>query len=98
MVDEKQIEPHVSVCDKTQRNDESLSSSDFQWDEQADEYRCPQGHVLRRRWRRVQEPAYPRHQGRHHHLSIQPIRLRELPDEGALLSEYTDSKDRSQRP
>ncbi len=51
MVDEKQIEPHVSVCDKTQRNDETLSSSDFQWDEQADEYRCPQGHVLRSQWR-----------------------------------------------
>jgi len=51
MVDEKQIEPHVSVCDKTQRNDETLSSSDFQWNEQADEYRCPQGQVLRRQWR-----------------------------------------------
>src|SRR6266849_6356260 len=47
----KQIEPHVSVCDKTQRNDETLSSSDFQWNEQADEYRCPQGQVLRRQWR-----------------------------------------------
>jgi len=51
MVDEKRIEPHVSVWDKTQRNDETLSSSDFQWDEQADEYRCPQGRVLRRQWR-----------------------------------------------
>jgi transposase len=51
MVDEKQIEPHVPVWDKTQRNDETLSSSDFQWDEQADEYRCPQGHVLRSQWR-----------------------------------------------
>ena len=51
MVDEKQIEPHVPVWDKTQRDDETLSSSDFQWDEQADEYRCPQGQVLRRQWR-----------------------------------------------
>jgi transposase len=51
MVDEKHIEPHVPVWDKTQRNDETLSSSDFQWDEQADEYRCPQGHVLRSQWR-----------------------------------------------
>jgi transposase len=47
MVNEKAIEPHVPVCDKTQRNDETLSSSDFQWNEQADEYRCPQGNVLR---------------------------------------------------
>lgn len=51
MVNEKAIEPHVPVWDKTQRNDETLSSSDFQWHEQADEYRCPQGHVLRSQWR-----------------------------------------------
>jgi Transposase DDE domain len=51
MVEEKQIEPHVPVWDKTQRNDETLSSSDFEWNEQADEYRCPQGRVLRRQWR-----------------------------------------------
>ena len=51
MVGEKHIEPHVPVWDKTQRNDETLSSSDFQWDERADEYRCPQGHVLRSQWR-----------------------------------------------
>jgi transposase len=51
MVDEKHIEPHVPVWDMTQRNDETLSSSAFQWDEQADEYRCPQGHVLRSQWR-----------------------------------------------
>ena len=51
MVDEKQIDPHVSVCDKTQREDETLSSSDFQWDEQADEYLCPQGNPLRSQWR-----------------------------------------------
>ena len=47
MVNDKAIEPHVPVCDKTQRNDETLSSSHFQWNEQADEYRCPQGNVLR---------------------------------------------------
>jgi hypothetical protein len=51
MVNEKAIEPHVPVCDKTQRNDETLSSSDFQWNEQADEYRCPQGNALRMQWR-----------------------------------------------
>jgi len=51
MVNEKAIEPHVPVCDKTQRSDETLSRSDFQWNEQADEYRCPQGKVLRRQRR-----------------------------------------------
>lgn len=51
MVNEKAIEPHIPVWDKTQREDETLSSSDFHWDEQADEYRCPQGHALRSQWR-----------------------------------------------
>jgi hypothetical protein len=56
LVNEKAIEPHVPVWDKTQRNDETLSSSDFQWDQQADEYRCPQGHVLRSQWRAFKNP------------------------------------------
>lgn len=47
MVDEKKIEPHVPVWDKTQRQDGTLSSSDFRWDDQANEYHCPEGHVLR---------------------------------------------------
>jgi transposase len=51
LVNEKQIEPHIPVWDKTERADDSLSSSAFQWDEQRDEYRCPQGHVLRSEWR-----------------------------------------------
>jgi transposase len=51
IVDEKQIAPHVSLFDRTQRNDETLSSNDFHWNEQADEYRCPQGHALRSQWR-----------------------------------------------
>ena len=51
MVDDKGIEPHVPVWDRTQRGDGTLSSSDFQWDEQADEYRCPQGKALRKQRR-----------------------------------------------
>ena len=51
MVNEKGIEPHVPVWDRTQRDDDTLSSSDFQWDEQADEYRCPQGKALRKQRR-----------------------------------------------
>lgn len=47
MVEEKAIEPHVPVWDKSQRQDETFSSGDFQWNEAANEYRCPQGHALR---------------------------------------------------
>ncbi|WP_045227342.1 IS1182 family transposase [Methyloterricola oryzae] len=51
LVDEKQIAPHVPVCDKTERKDGSLSSKDFEWDGEADEYRCPEGKALRRNQR-----------------------------------------------
>ena len=55
MVNDKAIEPHVPVWDKTQRKDGTLSSSDFQWDEQANEYRCPRGRALRSQWRPFKE-------------------------------------------
>lgn len=50
-VHEKDIEPHVPGWDKTERKSDSLSSSDFQWDEEPQEYRCPTGHALRSEWR-----------------------------------------------
>ena len=56
MVQDKQIEPHVPVWDKTGRADDTLSSSDFRWDEQRNEYRCPQGFALRSEWRPFKNP------------------------------------------
>ena len=56
MVNEQAIEPHVPVWDKTQRKDDTLSSSEFRWDEQANEYRCPQGQSLRSEWRAFKRP------------------------------------------
>jgi hypothetical protein len=56
LVEDKHIQPHVPVWDKTQRTDGTLSSSDFIWDEAADEYRCPQGQPLRSRSRAFRKP------------------------------------------
>jgi len=56
LVDEKQIEPHVPVCDKSERTDGTFSRSDFRWDGQADEYLCPEGHALRSNWRPFKKP------------------------------------------
>lgn len=56
LVDEKKIEPHTPVWDKSGRNDGTLSRRDFQWDEQANEYRCPEGHALRSDWRPFKNP------------------------------------------
>ena len=51
MVEEKNIEPHVPVWDKTERKDDSFSSNDFRWHPEDDEYRCPADKPLRNGWR-----------------------------------------------
>jgi transposase len=56
MVNDKAIEPHVPVWDKTKRADDTFSSSDFQWNEKNNEYRCPQGRALRSQWRPFKIP------------------------------------------
>ena len=56
MVEDKGIAPHVPVWDRTERKDGTLSSNEFAWNEQANEYRCPQGHALRSDWRPFTKP------------------------------------------
>jgi transposase len=56
LVDEKQIEPHVPVLDKSNRTDGTFSTSDFVWHEAANEYRCPAGKSLRCNWRPFKNP------------------------------------------
>jgi len=56
MVEEKHIAPHVPVWDRTERKDGTLSSSEFFWDEQANQYRCPEGHALLSDRRRFTKP------------------------------------------
>lgn len=46
---DKDIEPHVPVWDKSQRCDGTFSRREFEWDGQADQYRCPAGKALRPR-------------------------------------------------
>jgi transposase len=56
LVDEKRIEPHVPVCDKTERQDGTLSANAFAWHAQNNEYRCPAGKPLRSDWRSFNNP------------------------------------------
>ena len=51
MVEEKDIEPHVPVWDKTERKDDSFSISDFHWNKDVEEYHCPAGKALGSEWR-----------------------------------------------
>ena len=56
LVDEKQIEPHVPVWERTAHEDGVFSRSDFEWNEPANEYRCPAGKALRCDWRPFKNP------------------------------------------
>ena len=56
MVDDKQIEPHVPVFEKGERNDGTFSRSDFEFDEENDTYTCPDGKLLQRFHRTYKKP------------------------------------------
>jgi transposase len=56
MVNEKAIEPHVPVWEKGERTDGTFSRSDFDFDDQADHYTCPNGQQLVRYRRPFKQP------------------------------------------
>ena len=47
LVNEKKIEPHVPVWDKSTRRDGTLSRADFNYDTERDVYTCPGGKILK---------------------------------------------------
>ena len=47
LVDEKDIEPHIPVIDKSNRDDGTFSRSDFTYDPDQDVYICPAGCLLK---------------------------------------------------
>ena len=48
LVDERGIEPHVKLMDKSERTDGTFSRSDFAFDTERDLYVCPGGKELRK--------------------------------------------------
>jgi hypothetical protein len=55
LVDEQEIEPHVPVIDKSERQDGTFSRSDFSYDLEADTYTFPKGKTLTTSGRIVNE-------------------------------------------
>jgi transposase len=51
LVDERAIEPHIPVFDKSERTDGTFSRADFVYDQEDDLYICPTGKQLRKRLR-----------------------------------------------
>jgi len=48
LVDERAIEPHIPVFDKSERTDGTFSRADFVYDQEGDTYVCPAGKQLRK--------------------------------------------------
>jgi len=56
LVDERGIEPHVKLVDKSERTDGTFSRSDFVYDPERDLYECPGGRELRKYRRAFTKP------------------------------------------
>src|SRR5215472_15393397 len=56
LVNDRGIEPHIPVFDKSKRTDDTFSREDFVYDHASDTYRCPGGKTLRRYRRQFTVP------------------------------------------
>jgi transposase len=56
LVNDRGIEPHIPVFDKSKRTDDTFSRDDFVYDHASDTYRCPGGKTLRRYRRQFTVP------------------------------------------
>ena len=68
LVDERGIEPHVKLIDKSERTDGTFSRSDFAFDPDRNLYVCPGGKELRKYHRAFAKPRDGRDEGRHDDL------------------------------
>jgi hypothetical protein len=56
LVNDRGIEPHIPVFDKSKRTDDTFSREDFVYDHASDSYRCPAGKTLQRYRRQFTVP------------------------------------------
>ena len=66
LVDERGIEPHVKLIDKSERTDGTFSRSEFTFDPESNLYVCPGGKELRKDHRAFAKPRGD--EGRHDDL------------------------------
>jgi len=59
VVEQKHIEPHIPVLEKSEVKPGIFSGSDFIWDGEADCYHCPGGNRLQSRRRNFKKPRSP---------------------------------------
>ena len=56
LLHEEGILPFIPVFDRSKRTDGTFSSSDFTFNQEANEYTCPNGKPLRKYWRKMTKP------------------------------------------
>jgi hypothetical protein len=93
LVNERGIEPHIPVFDKSQRTDGTFSRDDFAYDHKRDCYICPAGKELRPAAKGVSDATPSRRSQWHDALSRQPAGLPGLFTDAAVLSEHARPQD-----
>ena len=97
LVDERGIEPHVNLVDKTERTDGTFSRSDFAFDPARNHYVCPGGKELEEIPPRFLKAARRADQGRHDDLLRAQARLRGLRTQAQVLPERSCTQNRALR-
>ena len=83
LVDAHGIEPHVTVFDKSARNDGTFSRDDFTYDYDRDSYLCPGGRMLTTTGTRVNEGATVLYRASRRDCAACPLKPRCCPKEPA---------------
>ena len=98
LVDERGIEPHVKLFDKSERTDGTFSRSDFASTQKADLYVCPAGKELRRYRRAFSTPRDGRRR-RTARCAIAPASATATPARSSpMLPERARAQDRALHP
>jgi transposase len=83
LVNERHIEPHIPVFDKSDRKDGTLSRDDFSYDEAADVYICPGGKALRTTGTLVNDEATLLYRAKKHDCDVCELKVRCCPNSPA---------------
>ena len=83
LVNERHIEPHIPVFDKSGRKDGTLSRDDFSYDEAADVYICPGGKALRTTGTLVNDEATLLYRASKHDCDVCELKARCCPNSPA---------------
>lgn len=79
LVEDKGIEPHIPVWDKSNRDDGTFSRGDFVFDNATDSYTCPAGKKLRTTGSRVNDDATLLYRASKKDCDACPLKLRCCP-------------------